>query len=310
MRIFSIVVIFNGMNRDWIKKCFTSLQNSTYNTVIIAIDNGSSDESVNFIKRQFPSVILIESNENLGFGRANNLGINYAVNKNATYVFLLNQDAWIQSDTIEKLVVELEKNPKYGIISPLHLTGNGKFLDLSFSKSISPQYCKNLYSDFVLNQNFNKVYESHFICAAAWLISKNCLQKIGGFNPTFFHYGEDDNFVHRLHFKSLKLGVLPTCRIYHDREERSTNVAFENNYYLERNKYLLNVSNPDLKLSVDDVLRHLRIVLIKTYFNFNLKQRTDTKKLLRFFKENKKEIDNNLDISKKDFFPFLEINNV
>lgn len=306
MKIFTIIVIYNGMHRDWIKKCFTSLQNSTFSTTIVAIDNASSDDSVNYIKKNYPNVILIEADENLGFGKANNLGIEYSLKKDADFIFLLNQDAWVETNTLEKLVVELEKNPLYGVVSPLHLSGDGKNLDVSFSKSISPQYCANLQSDLALNHDINKLYEANFICAAAWLISKNCLREVGGFNPTFFHYGEDDNFVQRLHFKGLKIGVLPTCKIYHDRQERFTNKVFENSYYLDRNQYLLNVSNPNLTLTVNDVQNHLRILLLKTYLNFDSKQTANIKKLIGFFKENSEDINNNLKISKTHLFPFLK----
>lgn len=295
------------MHRDWITKCFTSLHKSTAPTTLVAIDNGSSDESINYIQKNYPEVILIESEENLGFGKANNIGIEYSLKKGADFIFLLNQDAWIEPNTLEKLVVELEKNPSYGIVSPLHLSGDGKNLDESFSKSIAPQYCANLQSDLKLNHDVHKLYEADFICAAAWLISKNCLQEVGGFNPTFFHYGEDDNFVQRLHFKGLKIGVLPTCKIYHDRQERSANKAFENSYYLDRNQYLLNVSNPNLTLTVDDVQNHLRILLIKSYLKFDAKQRVNIKKLISFFKENKKDINSNLEISKTHLFPFLKV---
>ena len=295
------------MHRDWITKCFTSLQNSTFRSTIVAIDNGSCDDSVNYIKKNYPEIILIEADENLGFGKANNLGIEYSLKKDADFIFLLNQDAWVEPNTLEKLVVELEKNPLFGVVSPLHLSGDGNNLDVSFSKSISTQYCANLQSDLALHHDVNKLYEADFICAAAWLISKNCLREVGGFNPTFFHYGEDDNFVQRLHFKGLKIGVLPTCKIYHDRQDRSTNEVFENSYYLDRNQYLLNVSNPNLILTVDDVQSHLQSLLLKTYFNFDSKQRANIKLLIRYFKENRIDINNNLEISKTHLFPFLKI---
>lgn len=307
MKVSTVIVTYNALRNNWLYKCLDSIQNSTLPGEIIIIDNHSKDETCNIIKENYPQVILIENQENLGFGKANNIGIEIALKNKADFVFLLNQDAWVDPDTIQKLLIRLNQNPDFGIISPLHLTGNGQFLDLSFSKSIAPQYCANLYSDFVLNKIANKVYEAQFICAAAWLISKNCLREVGGFNPTFFHYGEDDNYVHRLHFHNLKIGVLPTCKIYHDREGRTSNISFENKYYKERNRYLINLSNPNVNLTIDDVIRHLRILMLKSCFKFNLKQGSTTMKLLYFFKNNKKEIISNLNISKKNFFPFLYV---
>ena len=70
MKIFSIIVTYNGMR--WYDRCLGSLRNSELPVETIVIDNASSDDSVNYIKANFPEVHLIESNENLGFAKANN----------------------------------------------------------------------------------------------------------------------------------------------------------------------------------------------------------------------------------------------
>ncbi|WP_417427765.1 glycosyltransferase family 2 protein [Halpernia sp.] len=307
--LFAIVVLYNGMTNNWIQKCFSSLQDSSLTNTIIAIDNNSSDKSCAFIKENFPKVHLIASSENLGFGKANNIGIKYAIKNNADFVFLLNQDAWVDSDTIQNLVLKLSQSPDFGILSPMHLNGNGSALDLSFSRSIAPQYCPDLYSDFYLEKVQDKIYEADFICAAAWLISRECLKKVGGFNPTFYHYGEDDNYVHRLHFHGFKIGVLPTCKIYHDRENRPINDKFENRHYIERNQYLLNISNPHSNITTAGAIKHLQILLLKSFLKLNLKKPRQIQKLLKFLKSNKQEIDNNLNISVKELFSFLQDNN-
>jgi GT2 family glycosyltransferase len=87
------------------------------------VDNNSADDTVNFIKANYPEVTLLEQNKNLGFGKANNIGISLAMKNEADYVFLLNQDAWVQPDTIEKLVSAHQREPQFGILSPMHLNG-------------------------------------------------------------------------------------------------------------------------------------------------------------------------------------------
>src|SRR5690606_25364916 len=183
IKTFVIIVTYNATRNDWIFKCLQSIEISNLKIEIIVVDNNSSDSTINIIKKDFPEVTLIESKENLGFGKANNLGIIEALKRGCDFVFLLNQDAWVENDTIEKLVENAKKNPEFGIISPMHLNGKGDALDYNFSNQISPIYCKKLYSDFVLNQVENKIYESDFVCAAAWLLSKECLRKVGGFSP-------------------------------------------------------------------------------------------------------------------------------
>jgi GT2 family glycosyltransferase len=213
MKISVIVVTYNG--EQWIEKCFSSLIDSTIPLDIYAIDNASSDKTVSLIKEKFPKVHLIETGSNLGFGKANNIGLKIALKENADYVFLLNQDAWVEPDSISVLVDVAEKNKGYGVISPFHmLPGNNK-IEWYFSSYISPEKCADLYSDIYVGQK-KEIYALPFVNAAAWLLSKDCLQKVGGFDPLFPHYGEDDDYCNRVIAKGLHIGIAPAAVIYHD----------------------------------------------------------------------------------------------
>ena len=114
--IFVIVVTYNGV--AWIEKCINSIAISTVPSNVIVIDNCSSDETVFLIKENYPWVQLVENKENLGFGKANNIGIKYAIDSNADFVLLLNQDAWLEPDTIGKLLDASLKNNDYWIFNP------------------------------------------------------------------------------------------------------------------------------------------------------------------------------------------------
>ena len=130
--VVSIVVTYYGM--FWVEKCLGSLLNSNLtNHTILVIDNGSKDKTIEIIQKKFPNVILIETGKNLGFGKANNIGLKWAHKNNAEYIFLLNQDAWIFEDTIGKLITISKEYPEYGIISPVQFNAN-KTLDSEFVK--------------------------------------------------------------------------------------------------------------------------------------------------------------------------------
>ena len=212
MIVYVIIVTYNGSR--WVNRCFDSLLQSSIPLKIIAIDNASSDNTLNLLT-QYSAVEVIETNSNLGFGKANNLGFKIAVANNADYVFLLNQDAWVENDTIEKLVLVAEQNKSFGIISPFHLLPISKALEWHFSVFISADKCKDLVSDIYL-QNTKEVYQLDFVNAAAWLISRDCLRIVGGFDPLFPHYGEDDDYCNRVLYKNFKIGVTPIATITHD----------------------------------------------------------------------------------------------
>jgi GT2 family glycosyltransferase len=216
-KILVILVTYNG--ERWIRKCLDSLVQSSYPIEKMIIDNGSSDNTVDIIKEAFRDIELIENNCNLGFGMANNIGLQKVLNKNYDFAFLLNQDAWIESDTIENLIDSIEQDTEIGILSPLHFTGSGDKFDLNFMRYIfqSPEFCNDLDSK---KQEMQEFYEVPFVNAAAWLIRKECIQKIGFFDPIFFHYGEDQNYCQRVRYHHLKVAISPYAAIYHDREFR------------------------------------------------------------------------------------------
>jgi GT2 family glycosyltransferase len=238
MTLYIILVTYNAM--PWLSKCLESTKPYT----VIVVDNNSADDTVNFIKANYPEVTLLEQNKNLGFGKANNIGISLAMKYEADYVFLLNQDAWVQPDTIENLVSAHQREPQFGILSPMHLNGKRNALDYNFSIYIQPTKCKNLYSDVFLNTIKNELYEVEFVNAAAWLLSKKCIEVVGGFNPSFFHYGEDNNYLQRATYHKLKVGILSTATICHDREAYSKNPYFTDKISLYKRTVVVKASNP------------------------------------------------------------------
>ena len=204
----------------WYERCFNSLRHSTIPVTAVVVDNASQDGTVEFIQREFPEFVLIESAENLGFGKANNIGIRYALDHRADYVFLLNQDAWIDSDALEKLVSIHQKHPKYGLLSPMHLNVDRTGLVMKF-------FCKQpnnekLITDLYLNR-LSDVYATKYIHAAAWMLPRKTLQTIGGFDPIFFHYAEDDDYLNRVRYHGIKIGVCPSARIVHDHHDHPLN---------------------------------------------------------------------------------------
>ncbi|UCS91989.1 glycosyltransferase family 2 protein [Echinicola marina] len=216
-KVLSIVVTYNG--EKWIENCIFSILNSIYPVEIIVIDNNSNDCTCDIILENFPEINLIRNKENLGFGKANNIGMKYAIEQNYDYVFLLNQDATVESITLEKLINTANNNQEYAILSPIQLDGQGKRIDLKFSNYIIEIKCDNLFSDLIKGNKLKNVYPLPYVNAAAWLIPVNIIKLIGGFDPIFFHYGEDENYCHRLRYHGYKIGVVPSAFIYHDREQ-------------------------------------------------------------------------------------------
>ncbi len=261
MNVFIIIVTYNGSK--WIEKCLQSVLKSNVKLSIIIVDNNSNDNTKDIIENRFiENVLLIKSEKNLGFGAANNIGIAYAQKNNADFVFLLNQDAYVEPDTIKNLIVVSEKYPQYGILSPVHFNGSGLCFDGNFYYYFSFLKGKEIFFDF-FNQKIKEVYDVPFVNAAAWLLPKKTIEDIGGFDPIFFHYGEDENYCQRVRYFNRNICIVPEAIIYHDREDRGTKIISEFS-----NQYFVNFEN-SLKVKYADL-----------NVNFNHKEKVSEKKAI------------------------------
>lgn len=225
VKVYVIIVTYNAMK--WVDKCFKSLRESSVMVYPVVVDNKSTDETVRYISEHYPEVHIIKNDVNKGFGQANNQGIEYAYSQGGTNFFLLNQDAWIYNNTIEKLV-SVQNHYKIAIVSPIHLNGNGNKIDANFYNMM----IKN--SSFINDLIFNrceKYYEVPKINAAAWMLSKETIEHIGGFDPIFFHYGEDGNYCQRLLYHKKKIVFVPSVYINHDRTIHGNSNAFNKNRF-------------------------------------------------------------------------------
>lgn len=222
MKILVIIVSYNF--ERWIDRCLTSLRHSEKQADVIVIDNASQDRTVSIIESRFPEVRLIKSKKNLGFGRANNLGMQIALEEGYDAVFLLNQDAWIGAKVLGTLSELSRTYPCYGILSPIHLTGSGKKLDEGFAGYSKLGNLNEAEIQQVINRqegcNKTEPIPLSFVNAAFWLIPTPILQQIGGFCPLFYHYGEDVDYINRLHRFGYAVGYSPEVFGCHDREDR------------------------------------------------------------------------------------------
>ncbi len=216
MKILIIIITYNG--KHWMDSCLGSLLASTVKPDVIVIDNLSSDGTPDYIEKRFPQFELIRSDKNLGFGKANNIGLKKALKENYDYAFLLNQDAWVAPDTFEILIKLHRHHSTYGIISPMHLSREKTRLDDKFTQYICRDNDVDLMSDLLLKQKAQSLYPVSFVNAAAWLISRACLEKVGGFDPIFPHYGEDNDYINRAAYFGFKTGFTPDTWIVHDRK--------------------------------------------------------------------------------------------
>lgn len=248
MKLLVIIVTYNAMK--WAKRCFDSLQTSSVVPDVFVVDNGSTDGTQTFVQNNYPEVIFQQSEKNLGFGAANNIGLKYALENDYDYVYLLNQDAWVMCDTFEKLIKICMDNPEFGLISPMQMNADLYHIDNIFCKGLFDYRNKEVISD-LYNNNLKNIYETTpFAMAAHWFLTRKCIEKVGGFSPTFQHYGEDCNYTDRVVFHGIKIGTTPLLKVVHDRGERvDTSKKMMYQYYMSFKVMLSNPLNENIFMS-------------------------------------------------------------
>lgn len=229
----------------WAERCLSSLRNSSVSCDVMVIDNNSTDGTQNFIHTHFPEVELIENKKNLGFGQANNIGLQRVLDENYEYAYLLNQDAWVMPDTLEKLIDISKTHPEYGVLSPMQLKAISNHFEDKFREHVLFRHQK--FSPLLIEDMYfgrkKDIYEVSFVMAAHWLITARCISMVGGFSPTFFHYGEDRNYLNRTNFWNFKIGIVPAAQGVHDRGDSKwsqAKVMYVNEYI----RILISSSNP------------------------------------------------------------------
>lgn len=271
VNVFCIIVTYNP--KPWIEKCLDSLRNSTIKVNTIVVDNCSSDGSIDIVRDKYPEVHIIQNEKNKGFGQANNQGIEYAYEKGASHFFLLNQDAWLYTDDAIEQLVKVQRDTGINILSPIHYNGKGDLLDGNFYKSISSASTNRNFVSDLIQKTLQPLYMINGVNAAAWFISRATIELIGGFDPLFFHYGEDDNYLHRLKYHGGKIAFVTTSAIYHDRNEHGNIKSYRKNWY--RRKLVVQAANINHGMfAVDTDKIYLRALIAKdflsSFFTLNL----------------------------------------
>ncbi len=210
MKILAIIITYNS--EKWIDKNISSIFQQGFVGDVLIIDNGSKDKTLEIVKVNFPHVRIIKSKENLGFAKANNIGLQIVKEEKYDYAFLVNHDGWLLPD-FWKHINPILSNPAYniyGLLSPVHFDSTEKKMDYGFAK----------YAAEALETGNEKVENIDLINGAFLFISRSCLEEIKGFDPVFFFYGEDIDLCLRAKDKGFKIGLIRNAKVVHDRQER------------------------------------------------------------------------------------------
>ncbi|MEM3485433.1 MAG: glycosyltransferase family 2 protein [Candidatus Methanomethyliaceae archaeon] len=246
-KVFIVIVTYNGL--DDTLECLNSLRNVNYsNYSIVLVDNGSTNESLEQFRRLVSSnVYLLENNENLGFAKGNNVGIEFALSMGADFIMLLNPDTVVTENVLSVLVEFMQNNKMFKIVRPLSfgyidrsLRGyNGGYINLR-NWTITP--INSRFKDIALEDS---ILEVDFVAGDCLMISSDIIKRVGMLDERFFFGGgEDLDICTRVKKAGYKVAIIGSIRILHKGEDRSTMLKRTlrrqlYGYYMIRNRILL-----------------------------------------------------------------------
>ncbi|MGI6484204.1 MAG: glycosyltransferase family 2 protein [Candidatus Dojkabacteria bacterium] len=238
MKVGIIIVNFNG--RHLLEKNLLSVVNNGYEDFeIVIVDNASIDGSVEYLKKEFPSVKVVKSKENLGFGKGNNLGVKEYPDYDA-YLFL-NNDVSVPKGFLDDLVKELRKE-NVGAVGPKILyskekVGSEKRIINSAGIYVDRHYMAyDRYDKEEDNPKYSVVEEIDALMGGAFLVKREVFEKVGGFNPNMFLYYEDIDLSLRIRDLGYKLHYVGTSEVYHDHMASSKSLGM-------RKRNIMNMQN-------------------------------------------------------------------
>jgi GT2 family glycosyltransferase len=226
-----VIVNFNG--RDYLKDCLYSIKENTQNIdyKIVVVDNGSSDDSISFLKQNYPNISIIANKENTGFPVANNQGTKYLFNRfNPDYFYFLNNDTKVTPGWLTE-VIRVSKKHNAALVTSKQIDYNGLPCKIAgWIKFTGAKYYMG-----------NEDKQVGWVNGATLLVKKEIIERIGYLNENYSPaYYEETEWEKRITNAGYKIYYSPKSIVYHKGMGTSKKVfrTEEMNYYFYRNRIM------------------------------------------------------------------------
>jgi N-acetylglucosaminyl-diphospho-decaprenol L-rhamnosyltransferase len=213
-----VIVTWNAL--PWLEQCLESVRGRE----IVVVDHGSTDGTVELVRERFPDVRLIEQ-ENKGMGGGNNAGMRAAGGR---YFFLLNSDAWVVDDALERLVEFADQHPEAAVVGPKLLNTDGTLqrsargeptlwrlaTEYLFIRKLAPR-SKRLNPLYRGDFGHDRVEEVDWLFGPALLVRKEAADAVGLFDEDFFMFSEEVDWMTRFRRAGWTVVFFPDAEVVH-----------------------------------------------------------------------------------------------
>lgn len=227
MKVSCIIVNWNLKYLP--RLCIEALKRSVcdFHFEIIVVDNDSHDESLQYLTQMHEAgeITLVNSGSNLGYGRANNLGVKHAKGE---YILILNPDVSVESDTLQKMVSYMEQHSDVGVLGPQLYFFNGQIQD-SCRRFMRPmdllikrtplqrfKFFKQRLDQYIMADYSHKItQEVDLVTGACIMLPKTVFEKVSGFDSRYFLFMEDADLCRKVWEAGYRVVYFPQARALH-----------------------------------------------------------------------------------------------
>jgi len=286
------IVIVNWNTYKLTRSCIVSLKKCIHkNFEIFLVDNNSSDDSVEKLKKEFKDLHFILNNKNAGFCKANNQAIKKILSENTfNFIMLLNSDTEVSPFFIKPLIDTFKSNEKIGAVQPLILNWSDKSTIWKYEGDINKTF------GITSHRNKNKIFSNEKIKSYTEWASGCCIfttpsifKEVGLFDEIFFAYYEDVDWSIRLKKQNYLIALSKLSEVYHHESGSSKSFKKHNEGYLSPKSHYYNFRNHIIFLrkhkSDYNTLGIVIFQLLKiTQFSFYFMLRLRKKKFINLWK--------------------------
>jgi len=219
-------IVVNWNTRDLLAQTLASLDayGRSHSLEVIVVDNGSVDDSVEMVRRDWPSVRLLENEENVGFTRANNQAIRVSSGK---YLLLINSDALLTPGCLDEMIAQMEREPRVGAVGPRLVYGDGSWQRWTAGRASSLGSAINHYwfldrllpgapsRGLFLARDVRESFETDWVCSACMLVRRSALDEVGLLDEKLFVYMDDVDLCQRLRDGGWSVWYCPEAEAVH-----------------------------------------------------------------------------------------------
>ena len=206
---------------------------------VIVVDNASTNDEASIIQQKYPQIVVIRSQNNLGFAGGNNLGIKAAKGK---YLFLVNNDTIFKDFNIEALIARIESSSKIGMVCPkIRFAWGNHPIQFAGYTPLSPVTIRNQSIGFGEEDKgqYNTPHTTPYAHGAAMMVKREVIEKVGLIPECYFLYYEELDWSMMITRAGFEIWYEPACTIYHKESQSTGQNSPLRTYYITRNRLLL-----------------------------------------------------------------------